>query len=98
MFRIFQALLTDFTERNWTSSNRNYAFPMLPKFNDKDSSSDFTYFDATGLMAAILDLTTDGPKTFLLEIKTSKNFERGFMFSSTQFKLVGILCHKELMI
>lgn len=96
MFRTFQALLPDFTEASWTSSYKNYAFPELPNFNDRDSSSDFTYHDATGVLAAILGIVPDGPKTFLLEVKASKNPENGFQFSSRQFKLVRILNPKDL--
>jgi len=90
VFRAFQAVLPDFTEASWTSSFKKYAFPEL-NFNDRDSSSDFTYYDTTGVLAAILEIDTNGPKTFLLEIKTSRNPENSFVCSSRQFKLVRIL-------
>ena len=67
-----------------------YAFPELPKPNDQDSDSrsDFTYKDTTGMLAALLDTPIDRPKTFLLEVKTSRDAENGFVFSSKQFKTV----------
>ena len=57
-------------------------------FNDKDSFADFTFEDSEGIMAALLDVQTDQPKTFLLEVKTSKEIKNKFMFSSRQFKTV----------
>ena len=74
-----------FTESNWTSSLKRYAYPDLPVFNDRDSISDFTYEDTTGDLAALLEIPTDGPKTFFIEIKTSKFVENCFTFSPKQF-------------
>jgi hypothetical protein len=96
VFRTLQALLPDFTEASWTSSYKKYAFPELPNFKDRDSSSDFTYYDATGVLAAILEIVPDGPKTFLLEVKASKNPENSFQFSSRQLQLVRTLNPKDL--
>lgn len=88
MFRVFEALVPEFTTLNWTSSLRRYAFPELAAFNDGDSYSDFTYHDYTGIMAALLDISTDRPKTFHVEVKTSKARENGFAFSSRQLNTV----------
>jgi hypothetical protein len=73
-------------ESNWTSSLRKYAFPELPIFNDQDSCSDFTYNDATGILAALLDIPA--AETIFLEVKASKGVEDGFVFSPKQFKTV----------
>ena len=67
---------------------RRHVFPGLPPFNDVDSCSDFTYCDYTGTMATLLNISVDSPKTFHIEVKTSKAAENGFSFSSRQFKTV----------
>jgi hypothetical protein len=67
---------------------RKHAFPELPTFNDQDSSADFTFEDTTGVLAALLNIRIDLPKTILLEVKTSKDTENGFAFSPRQFKMV----------
>jgi hypothetical protein len=77
-------------EQNWTSSLRKYAFPEVPEFGDANSLSDFTYYDGTGRMAALLNLAVDAnrPKMFHIEVKTSRGAENGFAFSSRQFNTV----------
>lgn len=39
-------------------------------------------------MATLLNISVDSPKTFHIEVKTSKAAENGFSFSSRQFKTV----------
>jgi hypothetical protein len=41
-----------------------------------------------GIMAALLDIPADEPKTFHLEVKSSKDAVNGFTFSPKQFKTV----------
>jgi hypothetical protein len=91
---MFEDLLQDFTEKNWTSSYKQYAFPKASNVNDRDSSSDFTYHDTTGELAKVLNIVTSDsnglPKMLLLEIKTSREPENGFVFTSRQFELARI--------
>jgi hypothetical protein len=61
----------------------------VAEFGDANSLSDFTYYDSMGAMALLLpDLSTDGPKTFHIEVKTSRDAENGFAFSSRQLNTV----------
>lgn len=89
MFRLFYDLLPDFMESNWTSSLRQHAFPELETPKDKEYCSDFTYVDTNGTLAAILKLSPETPRIFFLEVKSSRENEDGFAFSSRQFKIVS---------
>jgi hypothetical protein len=82
-------LLPHFEESNWTSGLRICAWPGIEGFSDGDSFADFTYYDIEGKLAQLLDIPVeDGPKTFLVEVKTSKAVEDGFYCSPRQLTTV----------
>lgn len=43
-------------------------------------------------MATLFDIEIDKPKTFYIEVKTSKEVENGFAFSSRQLNTVPSTC------
>jgi len=76
--------LSDFDEKNWTSSLRTHAgFSSY-----REGPSDFFYFDEKGLLARWLGLD-EVPRMFLIEVKSSTGADsRNFYWSPKQFILV----------
>jgi hypothetical protein len=68
---------------------RKLAYPDTTPFSDSASSADFTYLDSEKELAKVLNIQTTGIKEFHIEVKTSKEAENGFVFTSRQLRTVS---------
>jgi hypothetical protein len=89
VFLILRAFLPGYFDKtNWTSSLRRHAFPELGTPNDKDAISDFVFKDENGIFGPLLGLGANGPKTYHLEVKTTREADQVFLCSGRQFTKV----------